>query len=48
MSDLNMDGPITLEQGLNIIDQDYVQTVITYLKTKKLKQSHHNHIKCYS
>jgi hypothetical protein len=48
MSDLIMDGPVTLEQGLKIVDEEYVQGVIRYLKTKKLDQNHRNYIKCYS
>jgi hypothetical protein len=36
MSDLIMDGPVTLEQGLKIVDEEYVQGVVRYLKTKKL------------
>ena len=37
MSDANiLDGPVTLEQGITIVDKEYVQGVITYLKTRKL------------
>lgn len=43
-----MDGPVTLEQGIEIVDRDYVKGVVNYLKTKKLDQSHRNYIKCYS
>ena len=44
-----MDGqPVTLEVGLKIVDQDYVQKVIKYLQTKQLDSTHKNYIKCYS
>lgn len=48
MSDSILDGPVTLEQGVDIVDKEYVQGVITYLKTGRLDQSHRNYIKCYS
>ena len=32
-----MDGPVTLEQGLDIVNNDYVQRVINYLETKELE-----------
>ena len=40
MSDLVMDGPVTLEQGLKIVDGEYVQGVIRYLKTKEPISNH--------
>ncbi len=48
MSDSIMDGQVTLEQGLNIVHNDYVKRVINYLESKDLEQSHKNYIKCYS
>lgn len=48
MSDLVMDGPVTLEQGLKIVDGEYVQGVIRYLKTKEPISNHQGYIKCYS
>lgn len=47
MSDI-FDGPITLENGIKIVDEEYVQGIIRYLKTKQLDKSHKNYIKCYS
>ena len=47
MSD-DLDGPISLENGLKIVDEVYVQNIIRYLKTKQLDKSHKNYIKCYS
>lgn len=42
------DVNVTLEQGVEIVDKQYVQGIITYLKTKVLKKSHTNYITCYS
>ena len=36
MSDNAMEGPVSLEVGLKIVDDEYVQGVIKYLKTKQL------------
>lgn len=48
MSSELMDGPVTLELGLDIVHNDYICRVINYLDTKALEQSHKNYIKCYS
>lgn len=47
MSDI-FDGPISLEKGIKIVDELYVQGIIKYLKTKHLDKSHALYIKCYS
>jgi hypothetical protein len=47
MSD-KLDGPVSLETGLDIVHNDYVMRVIQYLETKQMVQSHSNYIKCYS
>ncbi len=39
---------MTLEQGIKIVDTDYVQRIINYLDSKVLQKSAANHIKCYS
>ena len=43
-----MEGHVTLEQGLKIVDEQYVQGIIRYLKTKQLEKSHSTYIKCYT
>jgi hypothetical protein len=48
MSDIIIEGPITLEEGIKIVDEIYVQGIIRYLKTKELDKSHKSYIKCYS
>ena len=48
MSENPMDGQVTLEQGIKIVDHEYVQGIIRYLQTKQLDASHKNYIKCYS
>eukprot|EP00349_Pseudokeronopsis_sp_Brazil_P000789 CAMPEP_0202959952 /NCGR_PEP_ID=MMETSP1396-20130829/4148_1 /ASSEMBLY_ACC=CAM_ASM_000872 /TAXON_ID= /ORGANISM="Pseudokeronopsis sp., Strain Brazil" /LENGTH=144 /DNA_ID=CAMNT_0049678869 /DNA_START=44 /DNA_END=478 /DNA_ORIENTATION=- len=47
MSD-KFEGTISLEEGLKIVDTDYVKRVINYLETRQMEQSHSNYIKCYS
>lgn len=47
MSDI-MEGDVSLETGLKIVDEQYVQGIITYLKTKTLNKSHSTYIKCYT
>ena len=48
MSDNQIDDNMTLEQGISIVDKDYVQRIINYLHSKVLEKSAANHIKCYS
>jgi hypothetical protein len=44
-----MDGEsVTLEEGIQIIDKNYVDNVIDYLETGVLKKSNHEYIKCYT
>lgn len=43
-----IEAKITFESGIKIVDEEYVQGIIKYLKTKQLDKSHKNYIKCYS
>ena len=47
MSDL-VDGEITFEKGIKVVDEDYVKGIIRYLKTGFIDKTHKNYIKCYT
>jgi len=43
-----MEISYTYEEGLRIVNENYVQRVISYLETKVSFSNHENYIKCYS
>lgn len=36
------------ENGIQMVDAEYVQHVIRYLETGRMQQSHEKYIKCYT
>jgi len=43
-----LDGPLTYEAGIKLVDEQYIQGIRKYLKTGQLDKSHKNYIQCYS
>ncbi len=48
MSDPQFDKAITFDDGIKIVNSNYVEKVISFLETGHLESSYKNYIKCYT